>query len=87
VVKKAVKRLLVGAAALAVLAVGGFFGYMQLVKGGYLRYNEFDRRERGTLREGGPAADVPLTMYDGSPQRLSWLWQRKPLFLVFGSCT
>ena len=81
------RKLLIGAAALLVLGVGGFFGYMQLVKSGYLRYNKYDRRERGSLQEGGPAADVALTMYDGSPQRLSWLWERKPLFLVFGSCT
>lgn len=82
-----VKKLLIGAAALLVLGGGGFFGYMQLVKGGYLRYNKYDRRERGSLQKGGPAVDVALTMYDGSPQRLSWLWERKPLFLVFGSCT
>lgn len=82
-----VKKLLIGVGALLVLGVGGFFGYMQLVKAGYLRYNKFDRRERGRLQPGGRAADVALTMYDGAPQRLSWLWERKPLFLVFGSCT
>jgi hypothetical protein len=89
VVKKllTVKKLLIGVVALAVLGAGGFFGYMQLVKGGYIRYNKYDRRERGRLQLGGAAADVALTMYDGSPQRLSWLWQRRPLFLVFGSCT
>jgi hypothetical protein len=81
------RKLLIGVAALLVLGAGGFFGYMQLVKGGYLRYNKYDRRERGSLQKGGPAADVALTTYDGSPQRLSWLWERKPLFLVFGSCT
>ncbi|HET8645422.1 MAG TPA: hypothetical protein VFO85_08040 [Vicinamibacteria bacterium] len=81
------KRLLIGAGVLAVAGVGGFFGYMQLVKAGYVRYNQYDRRERGTLREGGPAADVALTSYDGSPVQLSSLWTRRPLFLVFGSCT
>jgi hypothetical protein len=81
------KRLLLGAGALVVIAGGGFFGYLQLVKAGYVRYNKYDRRERGTLREGGPAADVALTAYDGAPLRLSWLWNRRPLFLVFGSCT
>jgi hypothetical protein len=86
-VKKKTKRLLIGACALVVVAVGGFFGYMQLVKGGFIRYNKYDRRERGALREGGPAADVALTAYDGAPLRLSWLWNRRPLFLVFGSCT
>jgi len=81
------RKLLVGSGVLVVLAAAGFFGYMQLVKKGYIRYNKYDRRDRGSLREGGPAADVALTSYDGSPLRLSWLWNRRPLFLVFGSCT
>lgn len=81
------KRLLIGAATLVVVAAGGFFGYMQLVKAGYVRYNKYDRRDRGTLRQGGPAADVLVTSYDGAPLHLSWLWNRRPLFLVFGSCT
>jgi hypothetical protein len=81
------KKALGGAAALVAIAAGGFFGYMQLVKAGYIRYNKYDRRERGALKEGGPAADVTLTSYDGAPLRLSWLWNRRPLFLVFGSCT
>ena len=85
--KRNAKRLLIGAATLVVVAAGGFFGYMQLVKGGYIRYNQYDRRQRGALRKGGPAADVLLTAYDGAPVHLSWLWSRKPLFLVFGSCT
>jgi hypothetical protein len=79
--------VLVTAGAVVAVAAAGVFGYMQLVKAGYLRYNKYDRRERGTLREGGPAADVALTTYDGAPLRLSWLWNRRPLFLVFGSCT
>ena len=86
-VRKSVKRVLIGAATLVVVAAGGFFGYMQLVKAGYVRYNKYDRRERGPLREGGPAADVLVTAYDGAPLHLSWLWNRRPLFLVFGSCT
>ncbi len=52
-----------------------------------LRYNEFDRRERGTLKVGAPAPDLALAMYDGSTVRLSELWSAKPVFLVFGSCT
>ena len=72
---------------LAVLAVAGFFAYQQLVKAGILRYNKFDRRERGSLLVGAPTPDLALTMYDGSPLQLSELWKTKPLFLVFGSCT
>jgi hypothetical protein len=82
-----VKKAMIIVAVLAVVGAGGFFGYMQLVKAGYVRYNKYDRRERGALREGGPAADVALTTYEGAPLRLSWLWNRRPLFLVFGSCT
>ena len=85
--KKNLRRVLIGAATLVVVVAGGFFGYMQLVKAGYVRYNRYDRRDRGLLREGGPAADVLVTSYDGQPLHLSWLWNRRPLFLVFGSCT
>lgn len=81
------KRILIGAGALVLVAAAGFFGYMQLVKAGYVRYNKWDHRDRGLLREGGPAADVMLTTYEGAPLKLSWLWNRRPLFLVFGSCT
>ena len=79
--------MLIWAGAVVAIAAGGLFGYMQLVKAGYVRYNKYDRRDRGTLRKGSPAADVALTAYDGAPLRLSWLWSRRPLFLVFGSCT
>lgn len=81
------RKLLIGAAvALGVVGVGGVTWY-QLVKAGVLRYNEFDRRERGTLKVGAPAPDLALAMYDGSTVRLSELWSAKPVFLVFGSCT
>jgi cytochrome oxidase Cu insertion factor (SCO1/SenC/PrrC family) len=76
---------LIGVAAALVLAT--FFGYRQLVKTGILRYNKWDRRERGSLKVGAAAPDLPLTMYDGTPTSLSKLWQAKPVFLVFGSCT
>ena len=81
------RKLLVGSGVLVVLAAAGFFGYMQLVKKGYIRYNKYDRREKGTLEVGHVAPDLALTMYDGSPVRLSELWKAKPVFLVFGSCT
>jgi hypothetical protein len=81
------KRVLWAAAIVVSAAGAGVAGYMQLVKAGYLRYNRFDRRERGSLREGGAAPDVELTGYDGSSVRLSQLWAERPVMLVFGSCT
>jgi hypothetical protein len=73
-------------AALAVIGALGF-GYMKLVEKRILRYNKYDRREKGTLRAGHQAPDVPLKMYDGSDVRLSTLWKTKPVVLIFGSCT
>ncbi len=75
--------------ALAVAALGGlgFFAYMKLVKAGVFRYNKWDRRERGSLRVGAAAPDLPVTMFDGTATSLSKLWQTKPVFLIFGSCT
>jgi len=74
----------VGVAA-AVVAFG--LAYRKLVEHGFVRYNKWDRRVRGTLRAGDPAPDVELTRYDGSSVRLSDLWKAKPVVLVFGSCT
>jgi hypothetical protein len=62
-------------------------GYYLLVREGILRYNKYDRRERGTLRVGDAAPDLTLAGYDGSTVRLSELWRAKPVVLVFGSCT
>ncbi|HET7294536.1 MAG TPA: hypothetical protein VFM88_19080 [Vicinamibacteria bacterium] len=81
------RRLLIGSGIAVAVAAAGFFTWYQLVKAGVLRYNEFDRRERGALGVGGPAPDLALTMYDGSALRLAELWREKPAFLVFGSCT
>jgi len=72
--------------ALAVVGAVGF-GYMKLVEKGILRYNKYDRREKGTLRAGHQAPDLPLKMYDGSDVRLSTFWKTKPVVLIFGSCT
>jgi hypothetical protein len=75
---------LVGVA--AAVAAGGV-AYRKLVEHGFVRYNKWDRRVRGTLRAGDPAPDLELTRYDGSSVRLSTLWKAKPVVLVFGSCT
>ena len=72
---------------LAALAAVSGFGYFELVKAGVLRYNRYDRRERGSLKVGSVAPDLALTMYDGTGVQLSELWKSKPVFLVFGSCT
>jgi hypothetical protein len=81
--KWALPRLLV---VLAVAAASGL-SYMKLVEKGFISYNKWDRRVRGTLRVGQAAPDVELTRYDGSPVCLSTLWAKKPVVLVFGSCT
>ena len=72
-----------------VAAVGGlgFFGYMKLVEGAWIKYNKWDRRERGSLRVGQQAPDLELPLLDQGSVRLSELWRERPVFLVFGSCT
>ena len=72
---------------LVVLGAGGFYGWMTLVRYGVLRYNKWDRREKGTLRVGDIAPDLKLAAYDGSTLRLGSLWEGKPVMLIFGSCT
>ena len=81
-------KLLAGLAlGVGALGVGGFFGYMELVKAGVLKYNRWDRRERGSLLVGAQAPDLELVASGGQPARLSTFWTDRPLFLVFGSCT
>jgi hypothetical protein len=71
-----------------VVVVGlGLLTYLQLVEGAWIRYNEWDRRERGSLRVGQQAPDLELPLLDGGSVRLSELWRERPVFLVFGSCT
>ncbi|HVR71472.1 MAG TPA: hypothetical protein VMT87_11575 [Vicinamibacteria bacterium] len=81
------RKAILFAAAVGGLAAAGLGGYYLLVREGILRYNEFDRRERGTLKVGEAAPDLALAAYDGSTVRLSELWREKPVVLVFGSCT
>jgi hypothetical protein len=81
------KRILAWSAAVTAVAGGGFLGYMELVKKGFVRYNKWDRRERGALRVGDPAPDLSLATYEGGQVRLSELWHERPVLLVFGSCT
>jgi hypothetical protein len=73
------------AASLALIGVAGLA--MLLLRLGIVRYNRYDRRERGRLRAGDPAPDLELGLVDGTPLRLSELWRERPVFLVFGSCT
>lgn len=81
------RKILIGAAiGLAVVAAGGLT-YYELLKAGFVHYGKYDRRERGSLKVGGVAPDLDLTMYDGSSVRLSQLWGAQPVFVVFGSCT
>jgi hypothetical protein len=81
------RRVTVGAAALAGLGALAFGGWYVLVREGYLRYNKYDRRERGTLKAGDAAPDLTLAAYGGGNVRLSELWRERPVVLVFGSCT
>ena len=81
------RRLAAWTAAAAGVAGLAFLAYMKLVEGAYIRYNEWDRRERGALRVGVAAPDLELPLLDAGTVRLSELWRERPVFLVFGSCT
>jgi len=81
------RKPVIGALTVLLVGAGGLFVYKKLVEYGFLRYNEWDRRVRGTLRVGHQAPDFELTAYDGSPLRLSSVWATRPAVLVFGSCT
>ena len=81
------KKIVIGIAAVALLALGGFTymigGPRNLI--GMLRY---DQREEGTLKVGDKAPDVTLLALDGkTPVRLSERLAGKPTVLVFGSFT
>lgn len=80
-------KVLWSVAGLAVLGVACFYGYFQLVKAGVLRYNEYDRREKGKLKVGDATPDLTLPRYEGGEVKLSELWRARPVVLIFGSCT
>jgi len=85
--RKILKRVLIGLAAVVVLAVGGMTyvigGPRNLI--GMLRY---DQRQEGSLKVGDRAPDVTLFALDGkTPVRLSSELGGKPTVLVFGSFT
>ena len=85
--RKILKRVLIGFAAVVVLAVGGMTymigGPRNLI--GMLRY---DQRQEGSLRVGDRAPDVTLFALDGkTPVKLSSELGGKPTVLVFGSFT
>ena len=84
---KVSKRALKVTAAVALIALAGGGAYMYAVRQAWIRYNKYDRREKGTLQVGDAVPDLTLVAYDGSPVRLAGLWAEKPLVLVFGSCT
>lgn len=81
------KKIVIGVAALALLALGGFTymvgGPRNLI--GMIRY---DQREEGRLKIGDKAPDVTLLELDGkTPVKLSERLGGKPTILVFGSFT
>ena len=81
------KKIVIGVAALALLALGGFTymvgGPRNLI--GMIRY---DQREEGRLKIGDKAPDVTLLALDGkTPVKLSERLGGKPTILVFGSFT
>ncbi len=65
----------------------GFLVYVQLIEGAWIRYNKWDRRERGALRAGDQAPDMELPMLGEGKARLSEMWRSQPVVLIFGSCT
>jgi hypothetical protein len=81
------KKIVIGVAGLALLALGGFTymvgGPRNLI--GMLRY---DQREEGTLKVGDRAPDVTMLALDGkTPVRLASRIGQKPTVLIFGSFT
>lgn len=86
--KKWLLRAVLTTVALAVIGVAGYLAYFEAVKRAWVRYNEYDTRSEGILQVGDPAPDLTLRRVGGeAPVRLSSLYRRRPLVLVFGSYT
>ena len=81
------KKWLIGIAALLVVAALGYRGYFYALEKAWILYNEYDIRSEGTLRVGDLAPDLELATAEGGTQRLSELFEQKPLVLIFGSYT
>ena len=65
----------------------GLLVYMKLVEGAWIKYNRWDRRERGALGVGQQSPDLELPLLTEGQVRLSDLWREQPVVLIFGSCT
>jgi hypothetical protein len=81
------KKFVVGVAALALLALGGFT-YMVGGPRNLIGMLHYDQREEGRLKVGDRAPDVALLALDGTTKvPLSSQIGGKPTVLVFGSFT
>ncbi len=81
-------RTAVGGVILVMVGGVAFFGYFELVKRNWIRYNQYDIRSEGILQVGDPAPDLALTRVGGEgPIQFSSLDRQRPLVLVFGSYT
>ena len=74
--------------AVVTVLVLGAWGYFEVLKRAWNRYNEDDIRTEGSLAVGDLAPDLELASVDGSGmKRVSDFYREKPLVLVFGSYT
>lgn len=86
--KRSIKRGLWVGATLLILAGACVFGYFEAMKRAWIRVNEYDTRAEGILQVGDAAPDLTLRrVNEEGTVRLSELYSRRPLALVFGSYT
>ena len=79
------RKILLGAAALLLLVVGGAVGLIG--PRNLLGMWRYDIRAEGNYRVGDPAPDVELLNLEGQPVHLQERLAGRPLVLVFGSFT